>query len=168
MVVAIIYTVATGEFTSTGNTTTPIENAGENQVSALQENTPQTSNSSTQVPPRDSNGVIHQLKINASVESRKIAFTSGENYTNCSNDLTVITIGDNQQPVFTLYKDNFSAGMNLFTGDQHSIAYGSLTNDSGDTLVADIVSGKYGSNAAGTWGLTCDQGNYSFTISKIQ
>jgi hypothetical protein len=109
-----------------------------------------------------------QLKITASAEYHNIAFTSQENYTNCSNSLTVITVDGNGQPTFTKYTDNFSAGINLFAGDQHSIAYGSLTDSDGDSLAADINSGMYGSNTAGSWALTCDQGQYGLTIDAIE
>jgi hypothetical protein len=122
--------------------------------------------SGVQEPPRDSNGLIHQLKINASLKYRSIAFTSGENYTNCTDELTVITMDGSQQPVFTTYKDNYGI-INLFTGDEHSIAYGSLTDNSGNTLASDIISGKYRNNAAGNWGLTCDQGEYSLRVNTI-
>jgi hypothetical protein len=118
-------------------------------------------------PPRNSDGTIVQLKITASAEYHNIAFTSQENYTNCSNSLVVISVVGNQQPTFTTYKDNFSAGINLFAGDQHSIAYGSLTDSNGDSLAADINSGMYGSNTAGDWALTCDQGQYALQISTI-
>lgn len=147
----------------------PISWKSTSQVStpAPQKSAPQASNSTTQVPPRNSDGTIVQLKITATVGSRNIAFTSQENYTNCSDSLVVITVDGNQQPVFTTYKDNYGS-INLFTGDAHSIAYGSLTDDSGDTLFSDITSGKYGSNTAGNWGLTCDQGQYGLTINTIQ
>lgn len=142
----------------------PKKEAVSNTV-APQESAPQTSNTGTQVPPRDSNGLIHQLNVKASVQFRSIAFTSQENYTNCSDSLTVITVDSNQQPVFATYKD--SGSINLFAGDEHSIAYGSLTNNNGGTLAADILSGKFGNNAAGNWGLTCNQGEYSLKIDTI-
>ena len=137
------------------------------RANSTQQKDAKTSASDTQRPPRDSNGLIHQLKITASAQSRSIAFTSQENYTNCTNNLTVITVDANQQPTFTTYTDNHSTGLNLFAGDQHSTAYGSLTDSNGDTLAADINSGMYGNNAAGTWGITCDQGQYGLTIKSL-
>ena len=147
------------------NQTPPQE--GTPQVNSSQGNANQANSSDIQGPPRDSDGSIHQLKINASVvESRRIAFTSEEDYTNCTDAMTVITVDENQLPVFTPYKDKY--GINLFAGDQHSIGFGSLIDENGDTLSSDIISGKYGSNTAGNWGLTCDQGQYSLGISEIK
>ena len=181
LIVALIYAAVSGELSTSSSTSNqgaasqeaasnqtqvPQESAPQVSTPSPQESAPQASNSGTQVPPRDSNGLIHQLTINASVESRSIAFTSGANYTNCTDDLTVITVDGNQQPVFTTYKDNYGS-INLFAGDAHSVAYGSLTDNNGNTLASDIVSGKYGNNTAGTWGLTCDQGEYTLTINTI-
>lgn len=146
-------------------TSAPQESA--QQVSPTQKSASQPSNSNTQGVPRNPDGTIVQLKITASAKFRSIAFTSQENYTNCSNSLVVITVDGNQQPVFTTYKDNYGS-LNLFTGDQHSIAYGSLINSNGNTLAADINSGMYGSNTAGNWALTCDQGQYGLTINSIK
>jgi hypothetical protein len=154
--------------TSQGQVQAPQKNASQVSASSAQENAPQASDSATQGPPRNSDGTIVQLKITASAEYHNIAFTSQENYTNCSNSLTVITVDGNGQPTFTKYTDNFSTGINLFAGDQHSIAYGSLTDGNGDSLAADINSGMYGSNTAGSWGLTCDQGQYGLTINTIK
>ncbi len=137
------------------------------QASPLQGNADQANSSNTQNPPRNADGTIRQLEINASAGSGNIAFSSEQNYTNCSNDLTVITVDGNGQPVFTKYTDNYSTGLNLFAGDQHSIAYGSLVDSNGDSLAADIRSGMYESNVAGNWGITCDQGQYQLTINSI-
>jgi hypothetical protein len=154
--------------TNTVTTVTPQKADIKQSVTKPNSNTSQTNSSDIQGPPRDSDGTIHQLKINASAESRSIAFTSEEDYTNCTDDINIITVDENQLPVFTLYKDKYSAGINLFAGDQHSIAFASLTDENGDTLASDIISGKYGANTAGNWGLTCDQGQYSLEISQIK
>jgi hypothetical protein len=151
--------------------TKPTSNTGSSMQTAV--TPPATKPAATPAPtPEPSpsptpNGLIHQLKITASAQSRSIAFTSEEDYTNCSDSLTVITVDGNQQPVFTTYKDNYGS-INLFAGDQHSVAYGSLTDTAGNTLVADIQSGNFGNNTAGTWGLSCDQGQYSLVIKTIQ
>jgi hypothetical protein len=108
-----------------------------------------------------------KLKITASSQGRSVAFTSEENYTNCNDNLTVITVNQNQQPVFATYKDD-TGSINLFAGDQHSVAYASLTDSAGGTLFGDIVSGEFGNNTAGIWNLTCDQGGYELKINTIQ
>ena len=169
---------SSGNSDSNQGPTPQASNADGNQTSTLRETAQQVipiqktaswpSDSNTHGVPGNPNGPIVQLKIAASVEFRSIALTSQENYTNCNNSLTVTTVDGNQQPMFIMYKDNHSAGLNLFAGDQHSIAYGSLTDNSGDTLAADIISGKYGNNTAGNWSLTCDQGQYGLTINSIK
>jgi hypothetical protein len=167
-----VVTTGDGQTTAAPQTVAPQPKPTVSQDNSAQQKDEQQTSSdgsaSTQNPPRNSDGTIVQLKITATAQSRSIAFSSQANYTNCSNGLTVITTDGNGQPTFTKYTDNHSAGLNLFTGDQHSIAYGSLTGGNGDTLSADIISGMYGSNAAGVWGLSCDQGQYSLTINAIQ
>jgi hypothetical protein len=121
----------------------------------------------TVVKPPSQSPTQTKLKITASIQGHSVTLSSGDNYTTCNDSLTVITVDQNQQPVFTAYKD-IGGSINLFTGDQHSIAYGSLTDSVGDTLSGDVASGKFENNAAGIWNLTCDQGAYELKINTIQ
>lgn len=143
--------------------------SGNSQPSQTTNTIDQTTNSDIRDLPRDKNGEIHQLKITNQAKEGvdNIPFISKENYTNCTDEMTVITMDGNNKAVFTTYSDN-GGSFNVFTNQQYSIVYDVLVNNNGNDLYHDIRSREFGSNVAGVWGISCDQGQYSFEINNLK